>query len=53
MKIPLVKGTAHRNKKPFDTKSKYLYQLCSRPFEELEEEEEGETGVLAISRMSL
>ena len=36
--------------------SKYLYQLCARPFEEDddddEEEEEGEIGVLPISRMS-
>ena len=33
---------------------KFLYQLCTRPFEGLEEEEEdGKIGVLAIPRMSL
>ena len=39
------------------SRTKVLYQFCTRQFEELEEEEkeeeDGEIGVLAISRMSL
>ena len=43
-KIPLVKDTAHENKKAFWYKNqgKYVYIFCARPFKELEEEEEGE-----------
>ena len=40
-----MKGTAHRECEAVH--DKYLYQLCARPFEELEED--GEIGVLAIS----
>ena len=36
----------------YQNQRKYLYQLCARPFEELEEED-GIIGVLAISRMLL
>ena len=41
-KIPLVKGTAHGNSLLVQKSGKYLYQFCTRPFEEEEEEEEEE-----------
>ena len=48
-----MKGTAHGNFKPFKNQGKYVYQFCARLFEEEEEEEDGEIGGLAISRISL
>ena len=38
---------------PTPLQGKYLYQFYARPFEELEEEKNGEIGVLTISCMSL
>ena len=31
---------------------KYLYQFCAKPFEELEEEEDGEIGFLQLCHCS-